>query len=467
MNSRPVPTYLLSRHTARSLALQVLLDCQHQPGTDRGFVQEHLDQRLEEFPLSSVDRRMTTQMVYGVLRRRSTLRALLRPVMARPADQVESWIDQVLCLGAFQLVLLTQIPVHAALNETVELANSFGRPDARGFINGVLRGLSRLVTDDRLETPASNAIPMVGGGFRRLLKPVLPDPAIHPVPYLASAFGLPGWLVDRWVQRYGHEECERLGFWFASPPHLYLRSNPLRIDRTSFLQQLKEAGISASPGDHPQSVRLQESVPIPSIPGYVDGWFCVQDESAMAVASALAPRPGSRVLDLCAAPGGKTTHLAELMEGQGEIIACDSSARRLQTVVTLASRLGADRIHPIPINPNDRTTLPEGQFDHVLVDVPCSNTGVLGRRPEVRERLHPNDLRYLISVQRELLAIGLERTKPGGSLVYSTCSIEPEENGELVHSVLKARKDAKLEAENESVPGKPADGGYWARLRRY
>jgi 16S rRNA (cytosine967-C5)-methyltransferase len=466
MNPRPVPEYRLAKHTARSLALQVLLDCQHQAGSGTGFVQEHLDQRLIQHPLESADRRLTTQLVYGVLRRRGTLHALLRPLLSRPPDQVEKWLDDVLCLGAFQLVLLTQIPVHAALNETVELAVSYGRPDARGFINGVLRALSRRVTSDRTDKPGADAVPLADGDYRRLTQDVLPDPQRHAVPYLACAFGLPPWLVERWLQRHGNAECSRLGFWFASAPPLFLRCNPTRIDRAGFLLHLDQAGIKAAPGSHPQAVHVLDLLPIAAIPGYAEGWFCVQDESAMAVASALAPQPGSRVLDLCAAPGGKTTHLAELMQGQGEIIACDVSEKRLQTVAALANRLGAALIQTRQVVADDPGSLPTGTFDFVLVDVPCSNTGVLGRRPEVRERLHPNDLRYLVPIQQQLLTAGLERTRKGGSLVYSTCSIEPEENGELVRGLLRGRNDVTLEAEQEAIPGQPADGGYWAKLRR-
>jgi len=213
---------------------------------------------------------------------------------------------------------------------------------------------------------------------------------------------------------------------------------------------------------------MLEQVPIPSIPGYVDGWFCVQDESAMAVATALSPKPGSRVLDLCAAPGGKTTHLAELMEGSGEIIACDTSDRRLEVVVRLAARMGAGLIQTLLLTATeDQPVKPEGLFDYVLVDVPCSNTGVLGRRPEVRDRLQSQDFRFLVPIQEKLLNRGLDKTSPNGYLVYSTCSIEPEENGQLVRKVLEQRKDFKLEEEKESVPGQPADGGYWARLHKY
>jgi 16S rRNA (cytosine967-C5)-methyltransferase len=210
-------------------------------------------------------------------------------------------------------------------------------------------------------------------------------------------------------------------------------------------------------------VRLREHAAVRDIPGYDAGWFSVQDESALRVAQALAPEPGWIILDLCAAPGGKTTHLAELMRDQGSIVACDIDEGRLRTVQTLAGRLGVSCIRTHLLDPR-RPVVPSGPFDAALVDVPCSNTGVLGRRPEVRWRLRPEELPYLTRLQGQLLRTALGRVKSGGVVVYSTCSIEPEENRALVQSVLKETR-VRLEAEEESVPGRPADGGYWARLR--
>jgi 16S rRNA (cytosine967-C5)-methyltransferase len=183
----------------------------------------------------------------------------------------------------------------------------------------------------------------------------------------------------------------------------------------------------------------------------------------MNVAAAVDPQPGETILDLCAAPGGKATHLTELMKDQGRVIACDTDARRLQTIRELAGRLGLTGVTTIRIDPEAEP--PEGLFDRVLVDVPCSNTGVLGRRPEARWRLRPEDLRHLTALQGRLLRQAAARVKPGGVVVYSTCSIEPEENRAVVEAALGELPNLHLEADAEAVPGQPADGGYWARLR--
>ncbi|MFO0876286.1 MAG: transcription antitermination factor NusB [Gemmataceae bacterium] len=446
------------RHTPRSLALQVLLDgARHQ-----GFVQETLDRQLATAEgLSPPDRRLATQLTYGVLRRRGTLLALLRPHVSRDPDNVEPWLWEALQLGAYQLALLTQIPPHAALNETVELAVQFGRPRARGFLNAVLRSLTRVITDDRAPGPAPDALPLEAGAFRRLARPVLPDPATAAVEYLAEGFGFPPWLAARWFERFGQDEAFRLGFWFAGPVPLTLRVNPLRVSRESFLAALRLAGHTVDPGNHPQCVRLREHAAVRDLPGYSEGWFSVQDESAMRVASAVAPRPGSAVLDLCAAPGGKTTHLAELMRDEGRIVASDLDESRLRSVGELAQRLGLRSITSVPA----AALAPTERFDAVLADVPCSNTGVLGKRPEARWRLRPDDLRHLVRVQEQLLRQAIDRTRPGGVVVYSTCSIEPEENGQLVRRVIRAQRQWIIEAETAAIPGRPADGGYWVRIR--
>ena len=447
---------------ARSLTLQVLLDCRRHDA----FVQELLDRRLSGAALSAADRRLATQLAYGVLRRRSTLDALLRPLVTRRPHQVEPWLWDALRLGAFQLAVLSHIPPHAAIHETVELAAMFQRPAAKGFLNGVLRALAKIISDGRACGPAADALPLEAGEYRRLARAALPDPAGHPVEYLAAAFALPSWLVQRWLERFGWEECLRLGFWFVGSPPLWLRCNNLRTDRAALLAALAHAGIRAEPGDHPQAVHMLEPVVVRDLPGYEQGWFAVQDESAMRVASALAPAPGSRVLDLCAAPGGKTTHLAGLMRNEGQVVACDVDDRRLQTVADQCRRLGADIVATRRLHPEPNEEPPVRPFDGALVDVPCSNTGVLGRRPEVRWRLRPEDLRKLVPLQTKLLLQAAERIKPGGAVVYSTCSIEPEDNRQIVRAALQPLPDFVLEAEEEQVPGRPADGGYWARLRR-
>jgi 16S rRNA (cytosine967-C5)-methyltransferase len=444
---------------ARQLALSVLLACRKH----EGFVQELLHQQLAQSTLTGPDRRLATQLAYGVLRRRASLDALLRPLLARPLGAGKEDIQETLRLGAFQLALLDQIPVHAAVHETVELV---APGKMRGLVNAVLRNVARSLTAETSNEPAANALPVESGEFRVLARPILPDPGEQPAEYLADAFALPLWLARRWLPRWGWEECLRLGFWFISTPPLWLRVNALRNDRSAFLAACAAQGVAAEPGPHPQSVRLTGHVQVRELPGYAEGWFAVQDHSAMTVAEALAPAPGAVVLDLCAAPGGKTTHLAELMANQGQIVACDVREERLQTLRDQAGRVGAAIVETRLVDPGRPDDIPAGPFDAILADVPCSNTGVLGRRPEARWRLGESDLADMVQLQTSLLSSAAQRLKPGGKLVYATCSIEPDENQRVVAAVIKAMPILTLQAEQELRPGQPADGGYWALLRR-
>jgi len=446
--------------TARPVAADVL----HRSRSRDAFAAELIDDALTHANLSPQDRRFVTQLVFGVIRRRGTLDALLKPFIKIPFHAVESRVWDILHLGAFQLAFLTQIPKHAAVNETVELAGHIGSPQAKGFVNGVMRRIAELVTDEFKEKPGTDAVPLDDRRYRKLTKSILPDPVSAPDAYFAAAFSFPKWLADRWLDRYGPEECMRLGFWFNKPPPLWIRVNKLHTDRETYRLRLAASIIDAETGEHPQSLRLSDPPAIRDLPGYDTGDFAVQDHSSMLVASSLGVQPGMHVLDLCAAPGGKTTHLAELMDNRGRITACDIDAKRLGTVTTLCQRLGIKGVESVLLKETEEP--PAGPFDAALVDVPCSNTGVLGRRPEVRWRLKPNEFEYLVRLQTRLLIHAAERVKPGGAVVYSTCSIEPDENQGVVKAVLRGMRGLKLEAEHDSIPGRPSDGGYWARLRK-
>ncbi|MCI0701312.1 MAG: 16S rRNA (cytosine(967)-C(5))-methyltransferase RsmB [Planctomycetia bacterium] len=464
--------------TARQVAVEVL----NRSRSREAFVAELIEQALanpalagggDSQPtalaggvrqLSPQDRRFVTQLVFGVIRRRGTLDAILKPFIQIPLHAVQPRVWDVLHLGAFQLTFLTHVPKHAAVHETVELAPYVSAPKAKGFVNGVLRRVAELVTDEFTQKAGSDAVPF-DQHYRKLARPILPDPLNDPDLYLSAAFSLPQWLANRWLDQFGPEECSRLGFWFNSPPPLWIRTNKLHTDRETYRLRLAASLIEAEPGEHPQSLRLTEHHAIRDLPGFAEGDFTVQDHSSMLVASALGVQPGMHVLDLCSAPGGKTTHLAELMDNRGRISACDIDPERLKTVTAQCQRLGVKGVETVVIPENGDP--PPRPFDVALVDVPCSNTGVLGRRPEVRWRLKPNEFEYLIRLQTRLLIQAVERLKPGGAVVYSTCSIEPDENEGVVKAVLRGmRGSVKLEAEHNSVPGRPSDGGYWARLRK-
>jgi 16S rRNA (cytosine967-C5)-methyltransferase len=454
---------------------------------------QYIDELLERQPgideLSVVDRRFLTELINGVTRRTRTLDSILSHYVTRRRDQVEPALWTLLRLGTYQLVLMTGVSSHAAVSETVELAAWLDQSQWKGFLNGVLRTISREVTDEFADAPARDCVPVVTRRdatgqmldfeqtrFRRLASPVLPDPNQW-TDFLAAAFGLPGWLLDRWTLRFTNDELQEIAEWFERRPPLTLRVNPLKGTRDELLKLLREStAADANPdatgsrvfftaGERAESIHVLGSVRVTELPGFDDGRFTIQDETAMSAVELLAPQPGQSVLDLCAAPGTKSTHIAELMQNSGSIMAADKDPERLRRVEGNVQRLGLDIIEPIHVS-DDLSDLPITLFDAVLADVPCSNTGVIGKRPEVRTRLMPRDIEELARLQQNLLRNAAQRVRPGGRLVYSTCSIEQQENASVISSLLDLSTEFTLEEVREFIPGRPSDGGFQALLVR-
>lgn len=452
---------LLSVRTSREAAF-VALEEYRNSGT---WLSDVLDRLYRTASLPPRERGLATELACGVIRRLGTLDTILRKLVARPLDQVEPPLLTILRLGVYQIALLDGVPPHASVHETVELTKRLGRLRWSGFVNGVLRGATRLVTTEFCGDPSSLAVPVSGGRYRLLSDSIFADPASEPIRYFADAFSFPQWLGERWMKWMDRSALFKLGDWFNSPGRLLLRVNRLRTTRDDLLRELQQASIAARPIDQFEAIELDESTSIERLPRFQEGWFAVQDLSAMHAALRLGLEPGQRVWDVCAAPGGKTCHLAEVMKNKGSIIATDIRPERLKLVEDNADRLGVDIIQTRLIG-EDGSGMPAGPFDAILVDVPCSNTGVLGKRPEARWRITPEGITELNRMQEQLLRAAIDRLAPQGRLVYSTCSIEPEENSLLVARVLSRYPAIKLIEEQLFLPGDPSDGGYQALLNR-
>ena len=353
---------------------------------------------------------------------------------------VQPRVWDVLHLGAFQLVFLTHVPKHAAVNETVELATHIGSPKAKGFINGVMRRIAELVTDEFTDKPGADAVPF--DDRRRYRKA---RPRSHPPrPRRRARRLLRGRVLAAEVAR--------------GPLARSLRRRGMHAARLLVQQPRRRSGsasTSSTPTARPTASAWPRRSSTPNRANTRNRCGCpirrhprparlrrrrLRGAGPLLDARRVRARraAGMHVLDLCSAPGGKTTHLAELMDNRGRITACDIDAKRLETVTALCQRLGVKGVETVLLKENDDP--PAGPFDAALVDVPCSNTGVLGRRPEVRWRLKPNEFEYLVRLQTRLLILAAERVKPGGAVVYSTCSIEPEENEGVVKAVLRGMR---------------------------
>ena len=422
------------------------------------FIETLLDHTLAGARLSPLDRGLCQELVYGVIRWRGTLDWLIaRKTAGRPQKPA---LQDFLRLGLYQLFWLDRVPDHAAVHETVELAKQSGFGPQAGFINAVLRGYLREADPTRqLLAELKTTQPHLGWSH-------------------------PEWLVARWQQHWGAETAARLLEWNNTPPKTYARVNLLRTDPARLLERwrLRENVeydfVRRDWLDESQVFELKAHPPLAALGSFRDGWFYVQDPSTLLAVCALDPQPGETVLDFCAAPGGKTAFTAQLLRNEGRLVAQDVSEDRLKLVRENCARLGVSCVEPScrrsespeagPAPTRALTSaIPSQVFDRVLVDAPCSNTGVMRRRVDLRWRLRPEEIARLCRTQLALLREAAPRVKPGGVLVYSTCSLEPEENQHVVQQFLTEHAGFRLEHERELRPFTDGvDGAFVARLKR-
>jgi 16S rRNA (cytosine967-C5)-methyltransferase len=444
----------VSGQKPREIALHVV---SNGPGGE--FIEERLQEGLRRQPLPAADRALCQELAYGVVRWQATLDYLIdRKLRTKPPDKR---VRQLLRLGLYQLFWLSRIPAHAAVHETVELAKRWGSGAQPGFVNAVLRGYVR---EDE-ET-------------RQLL-------AKLKVTQRAVGYSHPGWLVERWEGVWGAEATRQLMEWNNLPPKTFARVNCLKADPKQLLGRWKAEGVEYQAVERPwlsgDSVfELTAHPALDRLPSFQEGWFYVQDPSTLLAVGQLGPEPGERVLDLCAAPGGKLTYIAELMQNQGRLVAQDTRRERLALVEENCARLGIKCVQAIlssgltragssrpAAREESKSARGETEFDRILIDAPCSNTGVMRRRVELRWRIRAEEIQRLREGQMALLVQAAPLLRPGGVLVYSTCSLEAEENGAVVTEFLKGTPRFELESSRELLPFvDEVDGAYVARLRR-
>ena len=386
--------------------------------TGQAFADLALDAEIDRGSLSPRDAALATEIVLGVLRWRRWLDALLAPHSKRRLDRLDPRVLALLRLTAYQIIFLERVPAWAAVNDAVALARLREKPGVPEFVNAVLRAFTRRGAAER--------------------RPRLPR---DPVDALAVRCSFPTWLAVRWVARYGTAEAERLMLAMNERPPLTVRVNTARATREEAQRRLlEEDGLRAAPTRYaPEGLVVEHGAPPSRWKTFVAGEVVPQDEASILVSRLLAPRPGDTVADVCAAPGTKTTHLAALMEGVGRIVAFDPQPQRLALVDESAARLGFGLIETRPGPVEELAPGYAGACDRVLVDAPCSNLGVLRRNPEVKWRRTPEDIGRAQARQRQILAAAATMVKPGGRLVYATCSLEPEENEEVTGAFLAAQ----------------------------
>jgi len=457
----------------RQIAVRVL----QQRCADGGFTENLLENALAGAQLSTADRALCQEIVYGAVRWQATLDWLIaRKTGGRKQKPA---LQNLLRLGLYQIFWLDRIPGHAAVHETVELAKRNGFGAQAGFVNAVLRGYLR-------EADATQKL---------LAELKISQPAL--------GWSHPEWLVARWQKRWGLERTTQLLAWNNTPPKTFARVNRLKTDAGKLLEKWREENVEYDfvrsnffgradlpvgqdarqrvPTDFENLVfELKSHPPLAELESFRQGWFYVQDPSTLLAACKLGAQAGETILDLCAAPGGKTTFIAQLMNNQGRIMVQDVSNERLKLIRENCARLGVMCVEELERRSPTRRVgvqasacIPDTlkrelqQFDRILVDAPCSNTGVMRRRVDLRWRIQPKEIQRLRDLQLDLLKQASAKLKPGGVLVYSTCSLEPEENGEVVEEFLREQADFRLESKCELLPFVDnVDGAFVARLKR-
>jgi 16S rRNA (cytosine967-C5)-methyltransferase len=426
---------------ARQAALRILADVREGRPFDAA-----LDRAVRS--LSEADRRLAHEIAAGVLRQQSALDSRLGALVPRGWESVAPGLREVLRLGAFQLTALDRVPPHAAVDTSVSLAKAIGGVRAGAFVNGVLRHLTRL--------PGAPS-PPAGDG----------DAASR----LAGQHSHPLWLVTRWIARYGEEATAELLRWNNTRPRLVLQAARQGLEELE--RRLSADGIAVEPAPFGAGLIVGRSRPA-DMPGYAAGAFIVQDPAQALLALFADLPPGTRLYDACAAPGGKSITLGRGLAG---VVAADVSPARVERMATNFRRAGSGREHAIVA---DAGRPPVRTIEAVLVDAPCLGTGTFARNPDARWRVTPQALAGLVEKQAELLARSAEAVAPGGLLIYSTCSLEPEENEQQVDRFLDAHPEFQRET-SDTFPAALAspkgdlmivpqrhhmDGAYAARLRR-
>ncbi|MBR9979102.1 MAG: 16S rRNA (cytosine(967)-C(5))-methyltransferase RsmB [Bacteroidetes bacterium] len=420
------------------------------------YLDKLLDIELETGDLNPPDKRLLSELVHGVLRNQSKLDWVLTGFYHGQYTKVAPNIRNALRVALYQILFLSRIPHHAAVNEAVEFVKKYRGQRLADTMNGLLRNIARNVENIRYPLATNDEIQ-----------------------YLSVVHSHPTWIVKRWHARYGFEETESLCKANNMRPFLTLRPNPLRIDYKSFVNELVEVGI-----DYRRCFYMRDYVTVRNLPNirhsrlFTEGLFTIQDESAGLVGDLLAPKPGETVIDLCSAPGGKALHAAEHMNNEGRVIAVDKYDVRLNLIHQAAERNG---VMIFEIKEGDASEVELEPADKVLVDAPCSGLGTMSKKPDIKWKREMDDIHKLVKTQRAIMGNAARLVRPGGVLVYSTCTIEPEENQMIVKDFLEQHPEFEIQHAAHLLPQRVVDqegflatfphkhrmdGAFGARLKR-
>ncbi|MDN4073492.1 16S rRNA (cytosine(967)-C(5))-methyltransferase RsmB [Fictibacillus terranigra] len=413
------------KQNVRSTAVDVLLKIEQ----NQAYSNLLLNQAIQKADLNKKDIGLLTELVYGTLQRKNTLDYLLEPYVAKGLHKLDKWVLVLLRMSLYQMIYLDKIPDHAIINEAVEIAKKRGHKGISGMVNGVLRKIQREGTAD---------LSSISEDGKRL----------------ALQYSMPEWLVKRWIKQYGLENTEKMSAANLEPAPVTGRVNRMKSNRENVLESLEGEGIEGSNGDlSPDAIKLKKgSLSHSSL--FKEGYVTIQDESSMLVARALNPSMNEKILDACAAPGGKTTHIAELLNNTGEVTALDLHPHKVKLIQEQADRLGLTNIKTEALDSRKAgERFSSSSFDRILVDAPCSGFGVIRKKPDIKWSKKEEDIHRIAEIQLQILDKVAELLKPGGTLLYSTCTVDTEENNEIADAFLKHHPDFEWDMTfNERLP---------------
>jgi 16S rRNA (cytosine967-C5)-methyltransferase len=411
----------LRKKTPRAICLEILDQVEK---AERHFDRLLSDSFKKYRHLTSLDRAFLTELTYGVLRWRERLDWTIRHLSKIPFQKIEPETLNILRLGLYQIQFLTRTPFSAAVNESVELAKKNRGSGGGGFVNAILRSF-----------------------LRRKEEIPYPEIAQNPSLHLSVIQSHPLWLVRRWIEEMGIEETLNACTLNNRIAPLTLRVNTLKVSREGLMEKLGKEGLKPIPASFSsEGIALSDPPPISELPFLNEGLFIIQDEASQLVTSVLAPKAGEKILDGCAAPGGKTTHIAQRMKNTGEVYALDLTKDKLALIEEMCKRLGIMIVKRLKGDATRSLSVLEGmKFDRVLADVPCSGFGTLRKNPDLKWRKGEEDIRRLSGLQLAILTHLSGHVKSGGVLVYSTCTVFREENEEVVENFLKGYPEFQLD----------------------
>ena len=435
------------------------------------FHKDNVEILSDDFLQKTRERQRATDLIYGAIRNQTAIDFAITAFAGCPVKRIQPKIINIIRIAAYELIYCPQTPVYSIVNEAVETAKKTAGKKQASFVNSCLRKISSHITNRQ--------IPLTGKDSAKILpqntstgclfdSDFLPDSRTKSADYLSSVFSIPNWLISGWLEQFGPEQTKQICLASNRRPSIYLRTNILKTTVKELAEKLKNANLDFQVIDD-LFIQIKSPKQITQLPGFSDGLFTIQDPAASIAVNGLAPRQEAKILDLCAAPGTKTAQLAQITNDNSKIFATDIDSSKLPLIEQNIKRLNLKSITTFKYNDLQKIVDSFGLFDYILLDVPCSNTAVLARRPEVRLRITEKAIETLASRQLELLQKASSLVNQKGKICYSTCSLQLQENNLLIKKFLDNDKNFLLETEKLTLPSAvfpDHDGSYTAILKK-